>query len=133
MWVSNVLRHSANIPNVLDGVADNLLVVKLCLGRDLTKDHDHAGLDGRLAGHLGVRILAKAGIEDGVRHLVAAKRLEPKRVLMRRTYAILLADVSTESIEAGIYALGVAASDRLAGEQKSVWVEVERRGAVAVG
>ena len=40
------------VPNVLDRVADDLLVVELRLGADLTEDHDHARLGGRLAGDL---------------------------------------------------------------------------------
>jgi hypothetical protein len=59
------------VADVLDGVADNLLVVELGLGADLTKDHDHAGLGGRLASDLGERVLGQAGIEDGVRDLIS--------------------------------------------------------------
>jgi hypothetical protein len=51
------------VANVLNGVADNVLVVELGLGRDLAKDHDHSSLGGRLAGDLGQRVLFKAGIE----------------------------------------------------------------------
>jgi hypothetical protein len=57
--------------NALDGVADDLLVVRVALSGDLTEDHDHAGLGGSLTGDLGVRILSKAGIEDSVRDLIA--------------------------------------------------------------
>ncbi len=46
------------VANVLDGVADDLLVVEAGLGRDLAKDHDHAGLGGRLAGNLGQGVLS---------------------------------------------------------------------------
>ena len=59
------------VADVLDGVADNLLVVELGLGADLTEDHDHAGLGGRLASDLGERVLGQAGIEDGVRDLIS--------------------------------------------------------------
>ena len=58
------------VADVLDGLADDLLVVDLGLGGDLTKDHDHAGLGGRLAGDLGEGILRQAGIEDGVGDLI---------------------------------------------------------------
>jgi hypothetical protein len=56
----------AVVANVLDGVADDLLVVEMGLGGDLAKDHDHARLGGSLAGNLGERVLLEAGIEDGV-------------------------------------------------------------------
>jgi hypothetical protein len=59
------------VADVLDGLTDNLLVVDLGLGGDLTEDHDHARLGGRLAGDLGHGVLGKAGIEDGIRDLVA--------------------------------------------------------------
>jgi hypothetical protein len=59
------------VADVLDGITDDLLVVEVCLGGDLTEDHDHTGLGGRLAGDLGERVLLEAGIEDGVRDLIA--------------------------------------------------------------
>mgnify|MGYP003624095068 CR=1 FL=1 len=59
------------VADVLDGIADDLLVVEVGLGGDLAKDHDHARLGGRLAGDLGERVLLEAGIEDGVGDLVA--------------------------------------------------------------
>jgi len=54
------------VADVLNGVSDNLLVVEMGLCGDLTEDHDHAGLSGRLASDLGKRILLEAGIEDSV-------------------------------------------------------------------
>ena len=60
------------VANVLDGVTDDLLVVEAGLGGDLAKDHDHTGLGGSLASHLGERVLAQAGIEHGIGDLVAA-------------------------------------------------------------
>jgi hypothetical protein len=54
------------VTNVLDGVADDLLVVEVGLCGDLTKDHDHTGLGGSLASDLGEGVLLEAGIEDGV-------------------------------------------------------------------
>ena len=51
------------IADLLDGVADDLLVVELGLGSDLAENHDHAGLGGRLAGDLGEGVLGEAGIE----------------------------------------------------------------------
>jgi hypothetical protein len=62
----------AVVANVLDRIADNFLVVEVCLGGDLAEDHDHTGLGGRLTGDLGERVLPEAGIEDGVRDLIAA-------------------------------------------------------------
>jgi hypothetical protein len=67
------------VANVLDGIADDLLVVEVCLGGDLTEDHDHTGLGGRLTGHLGERVLLEAGIEDGVRDLIAADTVSSVR------------------------------------------------------
>lgn len=59
------------IADVLDGVTDNLLVVKLGLSGDLTKDHDHTGLGGSLASNLGEGVLPKASIEDSVGNLIS--------------------------------------------------------------
>jgi hypothetical protein len=42
------------------------------LGGDLTKDHDHAGLGGSLAGDLGEGVFLEAGIEDSIGDLIAA-------------------------------------------------------------
>lgn len=58
------------VADVLDGLADNLLVVELGLGGDLAEDHDHAGLGGSLASDLGEGVLGQAGIEDRVRNLI---------------------------------------------------------------
>ncbi|PTD12828.1 hypothetical protein FCULG_00003046 [Fusarium culmorum] len=58
------------VTDVLDGVTDNLLVVELGLGGDLTEDHDHTSLGSSLASNLGEGVLAKAGIEDGVGNLI---------------------------------------------------------------
>jgi hypothetical protein len=51
------------VPDVLDRVADHLLVVELRFGADLAEDHDHARLRGRLAGDLRRGVLLEAGIE----------------------------------------------------------------------
>ena len=59
------------VADVLDGAADDLLVVELGLGCDLAKDHDHAGFRSRLACDLGERVLLEARIENGVRDLIA--------------------------------------------------------------
>jgi hypothetical protein len=59
------------VTNVLDGATDNLLVVELGLGGNLTEDHDHTGLGCGLASNLGERILGQAGIEDSIRDLIS--------------------------------------------------------------
>jgi len=59
------------IADVLDGVTDDLLVVELGLGGDLTEDHDHTGLGGSLASNLGEGILPEASIEDSVGNLIS--------------------------------------------------------------
>lgn len=58
------------VSDVLDGLADDLLVVELGLGGDLTEDHDHTGLGGSLASDLGEGVLSQAGIEDGIGNLI---------------------------------------------------------------
>ncbi|URD93393.1 hypothetical protein MUK42_32538 [Musa troglodytarum] len=76
----NVDKHLAAIgieayiigcePNGTAGVADNLLVVDVALGGDLTKDHDHVGLGARLTGNLAIRVLLEAGIKNCIRDLI---------------------------------------------------------------
>lgn len=78
----------AVVANVLDGTADDSLVVDFSLGGDLAENHNHAcepklaeatkharglrtRLGSRLASHLGERILPEAGIEHGIGDLVA--------------------------------------------------------------
>jgi hypothetical protein len=51
------------VSDVLDRVADHLLVVELRFGADLAEDHDHAGLRGSLAGNLRRRVLLETGVE----------------------------------------------------------------------
>ena len=59
------------VTDVLDGIADDLLVVELGLGGDLTEDHYHTGLGGGLAGNLGEGVLSQAGVEDGIGDLIS--------------------------------------------------------------
>ena len=59
------------VTNVLEGLADHLLVVDSGGGGDLTEDHDHAGLGAGLASHTGGRILSDACVKDGIGDLVA--------------------------------------------------------------
>lgn len=58
------------VADALNGVTDDLLVVELGLGGDLTEDHDHTGLGGSLASNLGEGVLSQAGVEDGIRDLI---------------------------------------------------------------
>ena len=58
------------VADILDNIADNLLVVELGLGGDLTKDHNHTSLGRGLASDLGEGIICQAGVKDGVRDLI---------------------------------------------------------------
>ena len=58
------------VADVLDGITDDLLVVKASTGGDLAEDHDHTSLGGSLASDLGEGVLRQAGIEDGIGDLV---------------------------------------------------------------
>eukprot|EP00043_Microstomoeca_roanoka_P004758 m.51645 g.51645 ORF g.51645 m.51645 type:complete len:302 (+) comp12638_c1_seq1:377-1282(+) len=59
------------ITNLLDAAADNLLVVNVSAGSNLTKDHNHTSLASGLASDAGLRVLLEASVEDGIRHLIA--------------------------------------------------------------
>jgi len=59
------------VTDVLDGTTDDLLVVDLGLGCDLTENHDHTSLGCGLASNLGERVLSQAGIEDGIGDLIS--------------------------------------------------------------
>lgn len=59
------------VPNILEGVADHLLIVHVGVGRDLPKDHHHARLGARLACHAGALIVLEARVENGIRNLIA--------------------------------------------------------------
>jgi hypothetical protein len=59
------------VTDVLDGTTDDLLVVKLGLGGDLTEDHDHTGLGSGLTSDLGEGVIGQAGIEDGIGDLIS--------------------------------------------------------------
>jgi hypothetical protein len=58
------------VTNLLDSGADNVLVVDVGLGGDLTEDHDHTGLGSGLDSNLGVGVLSQAGVKDSIRDLV---------------------------------------------------------------
>ncbi len=51
------------VSDLLDGVADDLLVVDDCLGGNLAENHDHASFRRGLAGNFGERVLLKASIK----------------------------------------------------------------------
>ena len=51
------------VTNLLDRLADDLLVVEASLGGNFTKDHDHTGLGRSLACDLRERVFGKAGVE----------------------------------------------------------------------
>ncbi len=51
------------VADLLDGVTDDLLEVEVGLGGDLTENHDHARLGGRLAADLGPWVLRQTGVE----------------------------------------------------------------------
>lgn len=59
------------IADLLDSITDDLLVVQVGLGGDLTEHHDHTSLGGGLTGDLGEGVLSKARIQDGIRDLIA--------------------------------------------------------------
>ena len=54
------------VSDVSEGVTDDLLVVDIGRGRDLSEDHDHACLGAGLARDTGYRILTDAGVKDGI-------------------------------------------------------------------
>jgi len=58
------------VANLLEGVADNLLVVYGCLGGDFTEHHDHIGLGAGLTCNSGIGILGKTGVKNCVRDLI---------------------------------------------------------------
>mmetsp|Transcript_69808 Transcript_69808/g.145924 ORF Transcript_69808/g.145924 Transcript_69808/m.145924 type:complete len:433 (-) Transcript_69808:35-1333(-) len=58
-------------PDLGHHTSDNLVIVNLGLGGDLTCDHDHVVLGGRLAGNLALGIGGQASIQDGIRDLIA--------------------------------------------------------------
>lgn len=59
------------VTDILDSITNDLLVVELGLGSDLTKDHNHTGLGGSLTSDLGQRILGQASIEDSIGDLIS--------------------------------------------------------------
>ena len=57
--------------DLLDGLANDGLVVDLGVGGDLTEHHDEVGAGAGLAGDVRVRVLGEAGIDDSVGDLRA--------------------------------------------------------------
>jgi len=58
------------VADLLESVADNLLVVYGCLGGDFTENHDHIGLGTGLTCNSGIGVLGQTGIKDCVRNLI---------------------------------------------------------------
>ena len=100
------------VTDVLDGTTNDLLVVEVGLGGNLTEDHDHTGLGCGLASDLGEGILLEAGIEDGVRDLITGlqsasvfsggesrsfRKWGTPSITLRRTYTCLIALNKTTS------------------------------------
>ena len=52
-------------------VTDNLLIVYIGFGGNLSKDHDHVGLGACFTGNLAVGVLGKASVQHSIRDLVA--------------------------------------------------------------
>ena len=59
------------VADVLDGIADNLLVVDTGLCGDLAEDHHHAGLGGCLTSDFGEGVIFQASVEDSIGDLVS--------------------------------------------------------------
>jgi len=74
MGVENGVSLFAIVANLGHGLAHDLLVIELGIGRNLTGQRDVIALHERLASHTGSGILGKTGIEHAigneVRHLV---------------------------------------------------------------
>jgi len=58
------------VADVENYFAHNVLDLDDGVGRDLTRDDDHAGLRHRLAGHAAARLLREDRVEDRVRDLI---------------------------------------------------------------
>src|SRR5450432_2293460 len=58
------------VADALDGVARDLDVVDVGVGRDLAGEHHQAGVAERLGGDTRARVLPEDRIEDGVGYLV---------------------------------------------------------------
>ena len=59
------------VPDALDGIADDLLVIDVRVGRDLAHDHDETGRRARLAGDAGHLILPDKSVQNSIGDLVA--------------------------------------------------------------
>ena len=54
---------TAVIPDLLNSVADNLLIIKSRFSSDFAKHHNHSGFGGGLTGNFGKRIFGKTCIK----------------------------------------------------------------------
>lgn len=61
----------AVVTNLLDGIADDFLVVEVGFCGDFAENKDQTGLGGGLAGNFGEGVFFQAGVEDGIGDLVA--------------------------------------------------------------
>ena len=61
---------AARVPDLGDGLADDVLVVDYGGGRDFAGDEHEAGRDERFARDAAHRILREDRVENGVGHLV---------------------------------------------------------------
>ena len=84
------------ITDFTDHLTGNALIVHHSLGGDLTADQAEVGGDSDLAGHTGVGVLGKAGVQDrignGIRHLVgvtAGDTLRCKQSLFHNVLSFL--------------------------------------------
>jgi hypothetical protein len=64
------------VANLLDGVADDGLVVNHGAGGNLAKDQDHAGLGGRLCATIARQVRPRQSIKPGKRREGSMGRLE---------------------------------------------------------
>jgi len=57
--------------NPLYGGPDDILVIDMSLGGDLSENHDHSSFAGGFTGYFAVGIFGQTGIQNSVRHLIA--------------------------------------------------------------
>ena len=76
---AHFLRDESDLPA---SIANDLLIVHVGLGGDLTEHHDHTGLGAGLACNLALGILLQARIEDGVRDLGFTRQVNQQNCLL---------------------------------------------------
>ena len=71
-----MLPHGIVLPagtysfNVANDTADDLLVIKLALGGNLSQHHHHTGLGGSFTGNLAHRVLLQTRVQNGIGDLI---------------------------------------------------------------